>query len=158
MRANENDQSRRTSFANAVSAFLIGRNHQGQWVVQDQGGIRGGLFVDREAALRYVRAECGYQSSPPVVDSGIFELELGRRRGRYSFTICRQRRAGATGRLKQPADRKPEDRNRQTAGAPLEPLLAVERPQAAQEAVFPVLACPCPSPPWPETVGPSAPG
>jgi hypothetical protein len=58
--------------------FLIGRNHQGQWVVQDQGGIRGGLFVDREAALRYVRAECGYQSSPSVVDSGIFELELGR--------------------------------------------------------------------------------
>ncbi len=76
--------------------FLIGRNHQGQWVVQDQGGIRGGLFVDREAALRYVRAECGYQSSPPVVDSGIFELELGRAAAvtpsQYAGNVAQERR------------------------------------------------------------------
>jgi hypothetical protein len=31
----------------ASGLFLIGRNSRGNWVAQDSGGLRGGLFVDR---------------------------------------------------------------------------------------------------------------
>ena len=39
--------------------FLIGQDRHGNWVVQDQKGICGGLFVSRDAAFRYVRSENG---------------------------------------------------------------------------------------------------
>ena len=31
--------------------FVVGQNTRGNWVVQDQKGMRGGLFVNREAAV-----------------------------------------------------------------------------------------------------------
>jgi len=37
--------------------FMIGQDDRGNWVVQDLKGICGGLFVNRDAALRYVRFE-----------------------------------------------------------------------------------------------------
>jgi hypothetical protein len=37
--------------------FLIGQDSRGNWVVQDKAGTRGGLFVDRGEALRYIRLE-----------------------------------------------------------------------------------------------------
>ena len=39
--------------------FMIGQDRRGNWVVQDQKGVRGGLFVNRAAALRFVRFETG---------------------------------------------------------------------------------------------------
>ena len=33
--------------------FMIGRNSQGQWIVRDRSGLRGGLFIDRTEALRF---------------------------------------------------------------------------------------------------------
>lgn len=41
--------------------FVVGQDRRGYWVVQDQQGIRGGLFVNRDAALRFVRSENGYR-------------------------------------------------------------------------------------------------
>ena len=58
--------------------FSVGQNSRGNWVVQDQKGIRGGLFVDRDAALRFVRAESGHRSNAFMMVSGILELDLGR--------------------------------------------------------------------------------
>jgi hypothetical protein len=43
--------------------FMIGQNRRGDWVVQDQKGIAGGLFVTRDAALCYIRSENGYQAA-----------------------------------------------------------------------------------------------
>ena len=37
------------------SMFLVGRNSRGNWVVQDQSGLRGGLFVDRAEARSRAR-------------------------------------------------------------------------------------------------------
>ena len=37
--------------------LMVGQDCRGNWVVQDQSGERGGLFVSRDAALRYVRDE-----------------------------------------------------------------------------------------------------
>ncbi len=37
--------------------LLVGQDRAGHWVVQETAGLLGGLFVDREAALRFARAE-----------------------------------------------------------------------------------------------------
>jgi hypothetical protein len=58
--------------------FMIGRDSCGNWVVQDQKGIAGGLFVTRDAALRYVRSENGYQPRAVVMVSGNLELDMSR--------------------------------------------------------------------------------
>jgi hypothetical protein len=58
--------------------FMVGQDHRGNWVVQDQKGICGGLFVDLDAALRFVRAENGYRPQAVVMVSGILELDMSR--------------------------------------------------------------------------------
>jgi hypothetical protein len=57
--------------------FMLGQDVCGNWVVQEQKGARGGLFVDRAAALRFIRAETGYQPQTVVMVSGILELDTG---------------------------------------------------------------------------------
>jgi len=58
--------------------FVVGQNTRGNWVVQDQKGMRGGLFVNREAALRYVRSENGFKPQAVVMVSGGIELDMNR--------------------------------------------------------------------------------
>ncbi len=58
--------------------FLIGQDSRGNWVVEDKSGARGGLFVDRTQALRYIRSENGDHPQAFVTVSGIFELEMAR--------------------------------------------------------------------------------
>jgi hypothetical protein len=57
--------------------FMLGQDLCGNWVVQEQKGARGGLFADREAALRFIRAETGYRPQAVVMVSGILELDTG---------------------------------------------------------------------------------
>ena len=56
--------------------FMVGQNTRGNWVVRDQKGMRGGLFVNREAALRYVRSENGFKPQAVVMVSGGIELDM----------------------------------------------------------------------------------
>ena len=56
--------------------FLIGQDSRGNWVVQEKAGYRGGLFVDRTQALRYIRSENGNRPPSFVTVSGIFELDM----------------------------------------------------------------------------------
>jgi len=58
--------------------FMVGQDSHGNWVVQDQSGTRGGLFVDRLDALRFVRAENANRTQAYVVVSGVFELDMVR--------------------------------------------------------------------------------
>ena len=57
---------------------MVGQNSRGNWVVQDQSGMRGGLFVDRAEALRFVRSENGNRPQPFVAVSGVLELDMNR--------------------------------------------------------------------------------
>ena len=57
--------------------FMLGQNQRGHWVVQAQKGDRGGLFANREAAVRFIRAETGYRPQAVVMVSGILELDTG---------------------------------------------------------------------------------
>ena len=61
--------------------FMVGQDKRGNWVVQDQNGMCGGLFISREAALRYVRWENGFQPRAVVMVSGGFELDMNRNLG-----------------------------------------------------------------------------
>jgi hypothetical protein len=78
--------------------FMVGQDRRGNWVVQDQKGICGGLFVDRDAALRFVRSENGYRPQAVGMVSGVFELDMNRSlaalpRQELTADLLRQRRA-----------------------------------------------------------------
>jgi len=84
------------------SLFLLGQNRQGNWVVQDQRGLCGGIFVNRTEALRFAMFENGNRPQGVLMVPGVFELDMnrGKRRGRQASAAA-QRRMGsqATGRL-----------------------------------------------------------
>jgi hypothetical protein len=56
--------------------FLIGKNSHGNWVVQDQGGLHGGLFVDRAEALKFAMFENGNRPQTVVMVPGVLELDM----------------------------------------------------------------------------------
>ncbi len=57
--------------------FMIGKDSHGRWVVRDQRGLRGGLFVDRMSALRFALFENGNRPQAVVMVPGVFELDMG---------------------------------------------------------------------------------
>jgi hypothetical protein len=57
--------------------FRVGRDSQGHWVVQDQQGLRGGLFVDRAEALKFAMFENGNRPQAVIMVPGLLELEIG---------------------------------------------------------------------------------
>jgi len=61
--------------------FMIGQDRRGNWVVKDQQGLCGGLFVDRAAAFRLVSAENGYRPRAVVMVSEVLELDMSRSHG-----------------------------------------------------------------------------
>jgi hypothetical protein len=61
-----------------ASLFMVGQDSHGNWVVQDQSGARGGLFVGRAEALRFVRFEAGNRSPAVVTVGGVLELDMTR--------------------------------------------------------------------------------
>jgi hypothetical protein len=57
--------------------FMVGQDRRGNWVVQDPRGNCGGFFVDRDAALRFVRAENGYRAPAVVMPRAQHEPQPG---------------------------------------------------------------------------------
>jgi hypothetical protein len=55
--------------------FMIGQDSCGNWVVRDQTSLRGGLFVGRAEALRYIHDEAGNRPRAIVMVNGAFELD-----------------------------------------------------------------------------------
>ena len=60
---------------------MIGQDSHGNWVVQDQHHLRGGLFVDRAEALRFAMFENGNRQQPVIMVAGVFELDMDRKPG-----------------------------------------------------------------------------
>jgi len=56
--------------------FLVGRNSRGKWIVQDQRGLCGGLFVDRNEALKFARLENGNRLQAVIMVPGTLQLDL----------------------------------------------------------------------------------
>jgi hypothetical protein len=60
-----------------IPMFRVGRDSRGHWVVEDQQGVRGGLFVDRAEALKFAMFENGDRPQAVIMVPGILELEIG---------------------------------------------------------------------------------
>ena len=81
--------------------FMIGQDDHGNWVVQDLKGNCGGLFVNREAALRYVRFENGHRPQA-VVMVGSSRTRYDAQAGRVAARGFRRRfRALAPDRMRR---------------------------------------------------------
>jgi hypothetical protein len=78
--------------------FVIGRDSKGNWVAQEQSGMRGGLFIDRASALKFAKAESGRDPRAIVWVSGVLELDtsatvVSTSEQRRAETVARERRA-----------------------------------------------------------------
>ena len=58
--------------------FQIGRDSRGNWVVQDDRGLCGGLFIDRAQALRFAMLENGSRPQAVIMVPGVFELDANK--------------------------------------------------------------------------------
>jgi hypothetical protein len=56
--------------------FFIGRNRHGCWVLRDQSGTRGGLFVSLAEAYRFALFESGNRPQAIVEVPGFLELDM----------------------------------------------------------------------------------
>jgi hypothetical protein len=63
-----------------AKSFRIGRNSRGNWVVQDQSGLCGGMFVNRTEAVKFAMFENGNQPQAVIMVPGILELDMSGRR------------------------------------------------------------------------------
>jgi hypothetical protein len=63
-----------------IPHFMVGRDGHGNWVVQDQTAVRGGLFVNRDAALRFIRFENSDRPQAVIMVPGVLELRCACRR------------------------------------------------------------------------------
>ena len=64
------------STARAKSLFRVGRNSRGNWVVQDQSGLCGGMFVNRTEAVKFAMFENGNRPQSVIMVPGILELDM----------------------------------------------------------------------------------
>jgi hypothetical protein len=78
-----------------ASLFLIGKNSRGNWVVQDQQGVRGGLFIGRAEALRYAMFENGNRPQAAIMVPGVLELDMNRNAGSAQHLLVNADNSGA---------------------------------------------------------------
>jgi len=58
------------------SLFFIGKDSRGNWIVQDQSGRCGGLFISRKEALKFALFENGNRPQAVVMVAGGLELNM----------------------------------------------------------------------------------
>jgi hypothetical protein len=73
------DKGEPPSTSRAKSLFRIGRNSRGNWVVQDQSGLCGGMFVNRTEAVKFAMFENGNRPQALIMVPGILELDMNAR-------------------------------------------------------------------------------
>jgi hypothetical protein len=90
--------------------FRIGKDSHGRWVVQDQQGLRGGLFANRAEALKFAMFENGNCPQAVVMVPGILELDMTPKHKRSN-----QIATGTTPALARVAQRSPGTWGRATS-------------------------------------------
>jgi hypothetical protein len=70
------DKGEPPSTARAKSLFRVGRNSRGNWVVQDQSGLCGGMFVNRTEAVKFAMFENGNRPQAVIMVPGVLELDM----------------------------------------------------------------------------------
>jgi hypothetical protein len=64
------------SCSSASTIVFIGKNSRGNWVAQEQGGLYGGLFVNRAQAIKYALFENGHHPETIIELSREIELDM----------------------------------------------------------------------------------
>ena len=62
-----------------ASLFRIGKDSHGHWVVQDQEGLRGGLFVGRAEALKFAMFENRNRPQAIIMVPRVLDLDINGR-------------------------------------------------------------------------------
>ena len=70
------DNGEPPSINRAKSLFRVGKNSRGNWVVQDQTGLCGGMFVNRAEAVKFAMFENGNRPQAVIMVPGILELDM----------------------------------------------------------------------------------
>jgi hypothetical protein len=70
------DKGEPPSAGHAKSLFRIGKDSRRNWVVQDQSGLCGGLFVDCAEAVKFAMFENGNRPQAVIMVPGILELDM----------------------------------------------------------------------------------
>ena len=70
------DNGEPPSSSHAKSLFRVGKNSRGNWVVQDQTGLCGGMFVNRTEAVKFAMFENGNRPQAVIMVPGILELDM----------------------------------------------------------------------------------
>lgn len=65
------------SCSSASTIVFIGKDKGGHWVVQEQDGLFGGLFVNRAQAVKYALFENGQHPEMIVELARQIELDIG---------------------------------------------------------------------------------
>jgi len=60
------------------SGFVVGRNSRGHWTALSAGGLTGGVFRSKDAAIRYAQAEAGRAPGAVSFTSSPVELPFTR--------------------------------------------------------------------------------
>ena len=59
-----------------MSAFRIGRNGQGCWIVQADNGLCGGVFADQASALKFALIESRHRRLAVVMVPDVLDLDF----------------------------------------------------------------------------------
>jgi hypothetical protein len=59
-----------------ASLFLVGKDSHGHWVVRDEAGLCGGLFIDRTQAVKFAMDENGHRPQAVIMVPDGLELNL----------------------------------------------------------------------------------
>ena len=63
------DKGEPPSSSRAKALFRVGKNSRGNWVVQDQSGLCGGMFVNRTEAVKFAMFENGNRPQARLAES-----------------------------------------------------------------------------------------
>jgi hypothetical protein len=75
------DKGEPPSSTPAKSLFRVGKNSRGNWIVQDQSGLCGGMFVNRTEAVKFAMFENGNRPQAVIMVPGTLELDMSRKPG-----------------------------------------------------------------------------
>jgi hypothetical protein len=60
----------------SIPAFFIGRNAEGFWIARERSGASGGLFLLKNSAISFARAQAGEPGCATIFPTETFELDV----------------------------------------------------------------------------------
>jgi hypothetical protein len=77
-----------SALSEAIPLFYIGRNKSGLWVVREAAGGSGGLFLLKQSAARFARAQCEPAGCAMMFPAEPFELDVESQGSRVAALVA----------------------------------------------------------------------